>query len=109
MALTRLLQSKLLPAVLTLCLLAGLALERHSLRGDMQDPVPYHQQVRAAVEAIPFRIGSWFGTDSPVPPAAVALLHANVALCRSYKNIDNGRQITFLLVHCSDARDILGH
>src|SRR6185437_11848693 len=69
----------------------------------------YHQRIRAAAEALPMNIGSWRGQDAPVTAGAVALLHPNVIVSRRYLDPASGRAVNFLLVQCTDARDILGH
>jgi len=73
------------------------------------DSAPYLKSVRDAYASTPMRLGNWLGTDVPVPASAITLLRPNVLLSREYVDLENGRKVTFLLVHCSDARDILGH
>jgi hypothetical protein len=73
------------------------------------DSAHYLQSVRDAYEATPMRLGNWLGVDVAVPASAVTLLRPNVLLSREYVDLENGRKVSFLLVHCSDARDILGH
>jgi len=73
------------------------------------DTAPYHLRVQAAKATLPLRIGEWVGTDLETPPAAVALLRPNVLLNRRYRNSRTGESVTFLFVHCSDARDLVGH
>jgi hypothetical protein len=95
--------------VATLLLLSGVAVDRAVLRAHAKDAGPYHRVVLARSQTIPYQIGNWFGTDTPVPPAAVSLLHPNVIVSRRYEQLQTGRQASVLLVQCSDARDILGH
>jgi hypothetical protein len=73
------------------------------------DSAPYLKSVRDAYESTPMRLGNWLGAEVAVPASAVTLLRPNVLLSRDYVDLENGRKVTFLLVHCSDARDILGH
>src|SRR5205807_9913884 len=47
--------------------------------------------------------------DTEVPPAAVALLHPNLVISRHYQNVQTGHGVEFLLIQCSDSRDLLGH
>ena len=67
------------------------------------------EAVRAAVREAPYRIGHWVGADIPVPPAAVELLHPNAILSRRFQRIGGGPNVSLLLVHCTDARDMRGH
>ncbi|HSI34999.1 MAG: exosortase-associated EpsI family protein [Phycisphaerae bacterium] len=69
----------------------------------------YHARVAAAFGAFPRTSGNWTSADRPVPEAARRLLRPNVILSRSYTNALTGRRCSVLLVHCSDARDLLAH
>jgi hypothetical protein len=90
-------------------LLAGVALDWRTYHGGLLGAEDYHRHVRAAVEAIPFRAGDWVSQDTPVLPAAQELLRPNVILSRRYQNFTSGLEASFLLVQCTDARDLLGH
>ena len=50
------------------------------------DAEPYHQQVKLAADAIPYRIGQWVGSDQDVPPSAIRLLQPNVLFNRLKKS-----------------------
>ncbi len=65
--------------------------------------------VAAAIEHAPYQVGRWVGADIPIPPAALRLLHPNAILSRRYESIDRAFSVQLLLVHCTDARDMLGH
>jgi len=93
---------------LSLALLAGVTAELLS-RPRAADADGYHQKIRLAVAMIPTRVGSWIGTDMPVPREAQNLLHPNALLHRSYVNIQTRQHFSFLLVQCRDARDMVGH
>jgi hypothetical protein len=98
--------------VLCLGILAGLAVDNaHHVRP--QDAAPYHARVKAAVDAFPYVIGYWTGSDEPVPTAAVDLLRPNVIVSRRYKkqaeNWRDERQADLLIVQCADSRDMTGH
>lgn len=95
-------------AGLALALLGGAAADRLSLRPPT-DAGPYHERVREAVKLLPKRIGDWMGREIEQPTAAVRLLRPNVILCREYQNYVTLRRATFLVVQCSDARDLVGH
>lgn len=70
---------------------------------------PDPQTVVAAVDTLPYRIGEWTGLDTPMPEAAVRLLRPNAMVSRRYRNLDTGQTIEFVIVHCGDSRDMLGH
>lgn len=69
----------------------------------------YHEEVAAAIERIPYKIGDWVGTDVEAPPAAQQLLRPNKLMQRRYENIVTGRTMSVLIVHCKDSRDMVGH
>jgi len=94
--------------ILSVLLLGGLLLERQSWP-DTQDVGGYHAAVRGAVESVPLDIGPWRGSDVPLPEGAIDLLKPNVILSRRYEHEGSGRAFQFLIVHCRDARDMLGH
>lgn len=96
------------PAALSLVLLCGLAAET-VVRPRPEEAEPYHAAVRAAAAESPLRIGPWIGTDQEQPPSAIQLLKPNVIISREYIHEQTGRAVSFILVHCKDARDIYGH
>ena len=69
----------------------------------------YHEEVAAAIERIPYKVGEWVGRDVEVPPAAQQLLRPNKLMQRRYENIVTGRTMNVLIVHCRDSRDLVGH
>lgn len=98
--------------LLCLCVLAGIAADNaHHVRP--QDAAPYHAKARQAVEAFPYVIGYWTGSDEAVPTAAVKMLRPNVIVSRRYKKqAENWRdevQADLLIVQCGDSRDMAGH
>ena len=99
----------LLPGCATLSILAGVVSERSLFRTVPVDSAPYHARVSEAAKSVPLHIGSWLGTETPVPAAAIQILHPNVILSRRYVNLSTGQAVSFLLVQVRDARDILGH
>ena len=105
--------SVLLPPLMSLALLGGIAAEqaRHLKPADVE---PYHARCKAAMESVPYIIGSWTGKDDPVPLAAEKLLKPNAILSRTY--LDNSsedayqpRMASLLIVQCRDSRDMIGH
>jgi hypothetical protein len=69
----------------------------------------YRARVRAAIEAIPYRIGPAVGTDSEPTEAAVKILSPNKILERHYVDPATGASFSLLIVHCGDVRDMVGH
>ncbi|MEX2671527.1 MAG: exosortase-associated EpsI family protein [Phycisphaeraceae bacterium] len=70
---------------------------------------PYHKMVHEKHTELPEQIGRWSGTDGEVVEAAVQLLRPNFIYNRRFVNESTGRQVSVLLVHCKDARDLDGH
>jgi len=66
------------------------------------------EQVRAALDAAPYFVGDWIGSDETVPQEAQQLLRPTAILSRTYRHRD-GRRLHLLIVHCADVRDMLGH
>lgn len=95
--------------VLSCALLGCLAAYRVRFQAPPQEADAYQRRVRDTAAQMPLQIGSWVGRDVPVTQGAVALLHPNVIISRQYTDMVSGRSVGFLLVQCSDARDILGH
>lgn len=94
------------PALACAVILAMTTLDK--LRIDRHEADGYHQRAAAAVAAVPARIGSWTSKEFEVPQSAIDLLHANATLSRAYAS-NMGREVGFLLVNCSDTRDMIGH
>lgn len=63
----------------------------------------------AAMEAVPYTIGPWIGTDVEVPADAGEMLHTTAILSRRYDRLPRGPMVSVMLVHCTDSRDMLGH
>jgi hypothetical protein len=101
-------KEQIISPVLVLAVLAALAVET-SLRATPADAEPYHARVRHAGELFPKTVGLWVGQDAVPDQGAQSLLRPNIILCRRYENRETGRTVSFLLVHCKDARDMNGH
>jgi hypothetical protein len=97
------------PVVLTLLLLGGTVADKVMFHLPPADATAYHARVRQAKEQVPYNIGPWLGADTPVPPSAVELLRPNTYLSRQYQDVRTGRVFSLLVVHCEDARDLIGH
>lgn len=119
--------------IVALCLLAVLAVQA-AMRPTPEDTAPYHNRVKDAHIAvwdemrvdskrselhldptdlsnkeIKLRFGDWFGGTEPTSGSAYRLLRPNVIFTRVFTHQDTKERVTFLLVHCKDARDIYGH
>lgn len=77
------------------------------------DPPPglerYVARIKAAVEAIPYRIGNAVGVDEPPSSGVATVLRPDAVLERRYTDIASGDSFGLTIVHCTDARDLLGH
>lgn len=102
------LTKSILPALLSVVLLAGLSLEHPNRRPPAEVEV-YHTQVREANQALPAEFGTWISTNIPLPREVVALLSPNVIFSRSYVNGIDDTTCSVLLVQSRDARDMIGH
>ena len=94
---------------LSLGLLLGLLVYQRGLAVHAESQSEYHAKVAQTLVELPMSYGSWIGEASEVPKAAAELLHANEIISRSFRNIDTGEQVGLVVVHCTDARDLLGH
>lgn len=74
-----------------------------------EDAEPYHAKVQAAVAELPRHFDTWTSYDTPVPEAAQKLLRPNAIVSRIYTNTETNRSATLVVVHCKDARDMIGH
>ena len=54
----------------------------------------YHERVRAAATAIPYRVGPWVGVDVDTTKEAVKLLKPNIIVQRLYRDPSTGRSFT---------------
>jgi hypothetical protein len=94
--------------VLSLALLLGVVTQKNSY-AKPEDAIPYHQFIKELEKEIPFVINDWVGSDTGVPPAAVALLKPNLLISRRYINGATGQVASLLIVQCGDSRDMVGH
>ena len=99
------------PVALTLVLLGAAWAEKVTFHQAPEDATEYHARVKAAKDQFPYNIGPWLGTntESEVPEGAVKLLRTPVIVSRRYQNVRTGKTASLLIVHCRDARDLIGH
>lgn len=86
-------------------MLISLNMDAPPLRGAPE----YFDRVAEAIERVPYRIGRWIGKDVEAQPAAVRLLRPNKLMQRRYTDPFTGEEISLLIVHCGDVRDMAGH
>ena len=70
---------------MSVALLAGIVSEQRT-HLTPQDVEPYHERAAAAIDGIPYVIGTWTGAKEEVPLAAQKLLKPNAILSRSYQD-----------------------
>jgi hypothetical protein len=101
--------------VISVGLLAGIFAERRT-HLKPTDVEPYHARAKAAVDQVPYFIGTWTGQDDEIPVAAQKLLRPNAILNRRF--VDSAppldgrsayRFASLLIVQCRDSRDMVGH
>src|ERR1700691_3902298 len=77
------------------------------------EAAPHLQRCANAVGAFPDVIdtnnGSWTRKDTERRTPAIQLLRPNAILSREYRNDRRKQVVEFLIVDCSDARDLQGH
>ena len=89
-----------------LCLAGGYRYHTMKKPADVTD---YQAAIRASVARVPSQFEGWIGEDCPVPVQATMLLQPDVMISKLYRNVETGRSVNFLLVHCADAHDMAGH
>src|SRR5688572_4552733 len=100
--------------LLSIGLLAGIYAEQRT-HLKPQDVEPYHARAKAAVDQVPYFIGTWSGQDDEIPVAAQKLLRPNAILNRTFVNSAPGdyrmkyARANLLIVQCRDSRDMVGH
>ena len=100
--------TRLASPALAAALVGGLALQMRTF-AVADDTTAFHARVKAAVEAIPARIGDWEGVESAVPDAAGQLLRPNVLFARTYHETNGPLWAKLIVIHCKDTRDMSGH
>ena len=99
---------QLIAPAIALVMLGVLAVQA-AMRPTPEDTAPYHKLVESVYKDTPIKFGEWVGVQQITSGAAYRLLRPNVIFTRVFTNQRTGEDITFLLVHCKDARDIYGH
>jgi hypothetical protein len=95
--------------ILAVALLCAMGAYRiHSMHAPA-DVTAYHAAIRESVKDVPHRIDAWVGRDVEPSVQATMLLHPNLMISRQYLDLESGRSVGFLLVHCTDAHDMAGH
>jgi hypothetical protein len=101
---------RLISPWLTIALLMGMSLALPNRSQNDPHAAARRSEIAAAIREAPFFIGRWVGEDAThmIPREAQTLLHPNAILSRTYRS-PAGSTVHVLLVHCSDARDMIGH
>lgn len=100
--------------LLSLGLLAGIFAEQRT-HLKPKDVEPYHAAAKAALDQVPYFVGTWTGQDDDIPVAAQKLLRPNAILHRTFVDSSPGdfrtryRSASLLIVQCRDSRDMVGH
>jgi hypothetical protein len=90
-------------------LLLGIELEQQARAVDPDLLEAYHAHAAATAEQMPLKLGNWAGREQVVAEAAYAVLNPNFVFSREYQNVETGEVVSFMIVHCRDARFLLGH
>jgi len=96
---------------LTLALLATLSFALPNRNRFMPEADARRTQIAGEFAAVPLFInGDWVGRDELVAQEAQKLLRPNAILSRRYDRLgEPGGSAQVLVVHCGDARDMIGH
>jgi len=103
--------------LLCLGLLAGMTAEQRT-HVPPPDVAGYHAGIKtllADTTKVPYFMGTWTGSDVPIPEAAQKLLRLNAYVSRRYVDNDSSgvtrrtRWADLLIVQCSDSSDMDGH
>ncbi|MCR9199227.1 MAG: exosortase-associated EpsI family protein [Planctomycetaceae bacterium] len=70
----------------------------------------HHRVITQSLSDVPFAIGDWLATESPLSVQELDLLKPLAAYRRTYRRLgrDDG-QVTMVVIACSQARDLVGH
>ncbi|MEQ9461879.1 MAG: exosortase-associated EpsI family protein [Phycisphaeraceae bacterium] len=97
-----------LPTMMALALIAGWDWMQQGYAKPV-DAQPYHDRVRAEVLRIPSAFEGWTSEDITPQREAVQILKPNVIFSKRYTNDETKGLANLLLVHCREARDMVGH
>ena len=86
--------------ILAVGLLGGIGVQGYAVARRSPDVTRYQEQIRAAAERVPIRIGGWVGQDAAVPVQALTVLKPNVMLSRRYVNVEDGTVATVMSLNC---------
>jgi hypothetical protein len=104
--------TRLVAPLTTIALLVGMVAEHRTYLSE-EDFAEYHARAADAINAFPWKIGTWAGIEKPVVQEAQALLKPNCILSRGYQDFDPGadddRRVSLLIVQCKRSGDMVGH
>lgn len=101
-------QSLIWPAA-TFLLLVGVLIYQQNLYAKAEVDDGYFNEIADKIRGLPMSQGDWIGKSSEVPQSAVELLNANEVAAIRFSHLVTGESVEVLLVHCADARDLIGH
>lgn len=101
-------KSAVIIAATGIILTAGMAVDRGFMPRP-EDATAYHARVREKAAKVPLRIGDWEGKDVPPQKVALEMLKPNGYIDRTYTNLSTGVRAQLVLIHCTDAWDMLYH
>lgn len=93
----------------TLLLLVLVFIYQQNLYAEAEVGEGYFSTIADEMRALPMSHGDWVGRPGTIPRSAVELLNANEAISISFRHIATGESVELVLVHCADARDLIGH
>lgn len=100
--------TKLVPALTAAALaLSWSVLREQGVSQEARDT--YFTEVRDAVESVPMTIGPWVGREVELQPAAEEVLNTNIGKQWLFEDLDTGRIVQVLIVHCRNTKDMQGH
>jgi hypothetical protein len=100
---------RLAAPLVTICLLGAIGFDSADRSYAPEGAEAYHRKVAESINLIPYSVDEWVGVDQSISQEALRILDANVSLNRTYNDVETGTSAILLLVHCADARSLLGH
>lgn len=96
-------------AAVSAAVLVGFRVQQAATRQPSSLEQAYFDAAGNHIDDIPYLIAGYSARDVEVQEAVQRLLDPRRLLQRRYIDAANGRSFELLIVHCGDARDMLGH
>ena len=100
--------NRIAPIVSILVFVVGWFLVDTPFKND-QSIVSHRERIAEKMDAFPYQLADWMGTDVPIPTAAMDILNPNSLVSRRYTRLNSDENVVMALIHCSDIRDMQGH